>query len=402
MLSTHSFNALLKTLEEPPPHVKFLLATTDPQKLPVTVLSRCLQFHLRRLPLPLIYDRLARDLHGRERGVRAGGVARHRARRRRQHARCAVAARPGARVRRRPCDRSRSAHAAGHARPQARAGASSTALAVKDGAALMQQVARSRRARARLPPGARRTVGRDPAHGVAAGAAGPAARRGRGRGRGCCASSRRSSRRRTCSCCTRSRSTRAATSITRPMRARVSRWRCCACLRSVRRPPPRATRRSEATPRAIARTRRATPMRMPAASKSSRPRRDGPIGHAHRRRARPAGHREATSRRTACCSSAAPVSCGCGSIPTGRSVPPAADRADDWRRRCRSYFGEPIRLEITQAEVAAHRRRADASPARCASQPKTAQRAAEQAIDSDPAVRAMREVVRRDGPSRVR
>jgi DNA polymerase-3 subunit gamma/tau len=59
MLSTHSFNALLKTLEEPPPHVKFLLATTDPQKLPVTVLSRCLQFHLRRLPLPLIYERLA-------------------------------------------------------------------------------------------------------------------------------------------------------------------------------------------------------------------------------------------------------------------------------------------------------------------------------------------------------
>jgi DNA polymerase-3 subunit gamma/tau len=48
MLSTHSFNALLKTLEEPPPHVKFLLATTDPQKLPVTVLSRCLQFNLKR------------------------------------------------------------------------------------------------------------------------------------------------------------------------------------------------------------------------------------------------------------------------------------------------------------------------------------------------------------------
>ena len=50
MLSTHSFNALLKTLEEPPPHVKFLLATTDPQKLPLTVLSRCLQFNLKRLP----------------------------------------------------------------------------------------------------------------------------------------------------------------------------------------------------------------------------------------------------------------------------------------------------------------------------------------------------------------
>jgi len=50
MLSTHSFNALLKTLEEPPPHVKFLLATTDPQRLPVTILSRCLQFNLKRLP----------------------------------------------------------------------------------------------------------------------------------------------------------------------------------------------------------------------------------------------------------------------------------------------------------------------------------------------------------------
>jgi len=50
MFSAHSFNALLKTLEEPPPHVKFLLATTDPQKVPVTVLSRCLQFHLRQLP----------------------------------------------------------------------------------------------------------------------------------------------------------------------------------------------------------------------------------------------------------------------------------------------------------------------------------------------------------------
>jgi DNA polymerase-3 subunit gamma/tau len=49
MLSKHSFNALLKTLEEPPPHIKFLLATTDPQKLPVTVLSRCLQFNLKRM-----------------------------------------------------------------------------------------------------------------------------------------------------------------------------------------------------------------------------------------------------------------------------------------------------------------------------------------------------------------
>ncbi|MEY1662245.1 DNA polymerase III subunit gamma/tau [Isoalcanivorax beigongshangi] len=59
MLSTHSFNALLKTLEEPPPHVKFLLATTDPQKLPITVLSRCLQFSLKALPADRIASHLA-------------------------------------------------------------------------------------------------------------------------------------------------------------------------------------------------------------------------------------------------------------------------------------------------------------------------------------------------------
>jgi DNA polymerase-3 subunit gamma/tau len=62
MLSTHSFNALLKTLEEPPPRVKFLLATTDPQKLPATVLSRCLQFNLKRLPVSLIAARLQQVL----------------------------------------------------------------------------------------------------------------------------------------------------------------------------------------------------------------------------------------------------------------------------------------------------------------------------------------------------
>jgi len=59
MLSKHSFNALLKTLEEPPPHVKFLLATTDPQKLPVTVLSRCLQFNLLALSPLQIEQHLA-------------------------------------------------------------------------------------------------------------------------------------------------------------------------------------------------------------------------------------------------------------------------------------------------------------------------------------------------------
>jgi DNA polymerase III subunit gamma/tau len=62
MLSSHSFNALLKTLEEPPPHVKFLLATTDPQKLPATVLSRCLQFNLKHMPPEQIVGHLAKIL----------------------------------------------------------------------------------------------------------------------------------------------------------------------------------------------------------------------------------------------------------------------------------------------------------------------------------------------------
>jgi DNA polymerase-3 subunit gamma/tau len=68
MLSKHSFNALLKTLEEPPPHVKFLLATTDPQQLPVTVLSRCLQFNLKRFTVAQIQAQL-------EKICRAEGIA---------------------------------------------------------------------------------------------------------------------------------------------------------------------------------------------------------------------------------------------------------------------------------------------------------------------------------------
>ena len=62
MLSTHSFNALLKTLEEPPPHAKFLLATTDPQKLPATILSRCLQFNLKNMIPEQIVEHLANVL----------------------------------------------------------------------------------------------------------------------------------------------------------------------------------------------------------------------------------------------------------------------------------------------------------------------------------------------------
>ena len=58
MLSKAAFNSMLKTLEEPPEHVKFVLATTDPQKIPVTVLSRCLQFNLKQLPAAVIAERL--------------------------------------------------------------------------------------------------------------------------------------------------------------------------------------------------------------------------------------------------------------------------------------------------------------------------------------------------------
>jgi DNA polymerase III subunit gamma/tau len=74
MLSTHSFNALLKTLEEPPPRVKFLLATTDPQKLPATVLSRCLQFNLKRLPVSLIAGRLQQVLELEQIGFEPAGL----------------------------------------------------------------------------------------------------------------------------------------------------------------------------------------------------------------------------------------------------------------------------------------------------------------------------------------
>lgn len=73
MFSDKSFNALLKTLEEPPPHVKFLLATTDPQKLPITVLSRCLQFNLKRLPAEQMTGHLVEIL--KDEGIEASADA---------------------------------------------------------------------------------------------------------------------------------------------------------------------------------------------------------------------------------------------------------------------------------------------------------------------------------------
>ena len=75
MLSKNAFNALLKTLEEPPGHVKFLLATTDPQKLPVTVLSRCLQFNLRRLEQSQIAGQMSRILQAEAIDFETGALA---------------------------------------------------------------------------------------------------------------------------------------------------------------------------------------------------------------------------------------------------------------------------------------------------------------------------------------
>lgn len=74
MLTGHAFNAMLKTLEEPPPHVKFILATTDPQKIPVTVLSRCLQFNLKQMPPEAIVGHLENVLTQEEVGFDLGGL----------------------------------------------------------------------------------------------------------------------------------------------------------------------------------------------------------------------------------------------------------------------------------------------------------------------------------------
>ena len=74
MLTGHAFNAMLKTLEEPPEHVKFILATTDPQRIPVTVLSRCLQFNLKQMPQGRIVEHLARILEAEETQFEPGAL----------------------------------------------------------------------------------------------------------------------------------------------------------------------------------------------------------------------------------------------------------------------------------------------------------------------------------------
>jgi DNA polymerase-3 subunit gamma/tau len=94
-LSKQAFNSMLKTLEEPPEHVKFVLATTEPEKIPVTVLSRCLQFNLKQLPPPLIVARLATILDAEGIAADPSALASAGACGAGLDARCAIAARPG-------------------------------------------------------------------------------------------------------------------------------------------------------------------------------------------------------------------------------------------------------------------------------------------------------------------
>ena len=125
MLSKSAFNALLKTLEEPPGHVKFLLATTDPQKLPVTVLSRCLQFNLKRLDEQQINGQMTKILEAEGIPAEAGAIRQLSQGRRRQPARRPVAAGPGHRLHRRQRRRRRARRCGGrgdarHGRPHPR------------------------------------------------------------------------------------------------------------------------------------------------------------------------------------------------------------------------------------------------------------------------------------------
>ena len=104
MLSTAAFNALLKTLEEPPPHVKFVFATTEIRKVPITILSRCQRFDLRRVDAALLVQHLEGICAKENISAEPEALGADRARRRRLGARCALAARPGDRAcGRQPC-----------------------------------------------------------------------------------------------------------------------------------------------------------------------------------------------------------------------------------------------------------------------------------------------------------
>ena len=125
MLSAHAFNALLKTLEEPPPHVVFIFATTEAHKIPTTILSRCQRYDFKLIPTARLTEHLTSILRAEKIDADAGGGAPDRAPGGRLGARRAVAARPGDRLRRRP-----SAH---RARSSPRCWASPTGAAGRAG-----------------------------------------------------------------------------------------------------------------------------------------------------------------------------------------------------------------------------------------------------------------------------
>ena len=138
MLSKNAFNALLKTLEEPPPDVKFVFATTEINKVPVTVLSRCQRFSLRRVPVEQLIRALSPDRRGGGRRGRAGRARADRPRRRRLGARRAVAARPGDRALGRAGRGSRGARHARDRRSRARLRSAGERVARRCAGALAQ------------------------------------------------------------------------------------------------------------------------------------------------------------------------------------------------------------------------------------------------------------------------
>ena len=150
MLSSHSFNALLKTLEEPPPHVKFIFATTDPHKVLPTVVSRCQRYDLRRIGLGALHrascgaPSRARGRHAARRNAGAG-----RARGRGQPARRPVAARAGARGRRGHARRGRRCARCSAAADRALVVAVADAVLAGDAAACLRQLRDAPRARLR-------------------------------------------------------------------------------------------------------------------------------------------------------------------------------------------------------------------------------------------------------------
>ncbi len=219
MLSSHSFNALLKTLEEPPPHVKFMLATTDPKKVPITVLSRCLQFQLKNLLPERISTYLGEVLTNESIEFEPAGPGRDCARSPRQHARCIEPHRPGRVVRRRPRARARRArHARQHRSRRHRAVVGRVDRErSRNGACTLRN---ARGAGGRFRRGARR-VAECVARGRGDAGRGRAARRRHGFDSALCGGDER---RNTCSCSIRSCSSACATCRWRRIRAAVSKW----------------------------------------------------------------------------------------------------------------------------------------------------------------------------------